>query len=207
MAEKRKKVRLVLEDGSSFEGYRFATDRAVAGEVVFNTGMVGYPETLTDPSYHGQILTLTYPLIGNYGVPGDESVNGLLRHFESGRIQVRGLIVAEHTDAPSHWNARRTLSEWMSEQGVPGMYGVDTRDLTKKLREKGTMLGKVVCEGEDIDFEDPNLRNLVAEVSVREPVEYPGGHRKAIIVDCGVKNSIIRAFTKRDITVRGTMTF
>jgi len=201
MAQKRKKAKLVLEDGSSFEGYRFASDRAVAGEVVFNTGMVGYPETMTDPSYNGQILTLTYPLIGNYGVPGDESVDGLPRYFESGRIQVSGLIVAEHSEAPSHWNAKRTLSAWMSEQGIPGMYGVDTRDLTKKLREKGTMLGKMICEDTDVEFEDPNLRNLVAEVSVREPVEYPGGHRKVIIVDCGVKSSIIRAFTKRDITV------
>jgi len=201
MESEKQRAKLVLEDGSSFEGFQFASKKAVAGEVVFNTGMVGYPETMTDPSYHGQILTLTYPLIGNYGVPGDESADGMHRYFESGGIQVLGLIVAEHSDAPSHWNTKKTLSEWMSEQGVPGIYGIDTRELTKKLREKGTMMGKIVCADEDVEFEDPNKRNLVAEVSVKEPVEYAGGRRKMVIIDCGVKNSIIRAFTNRNMTV------
>lgn len=173
----------------------------MSGEVVFNTGMVGYPESLTDSSYRGQILTLTYPLIGNYGVPGEDEEDNLLKYFESDKIQVQGLIVTNYSENYSHWNAKKSLSEWMREYSIPGIYGIDTRELTKKLREKGTMLGKIIYNKENIKFEDPNKRNLVAEVSINEPLEYKRGLRRVIVIDCGVKNNIIRAFLKRDITV------
>lgn len=173
----------------------------MSGEVVFNTGMVGYTESLTDSSYRGQILTLTYPLIGNYGVPGKDEEDNLLKYFESDKIQVQGLIVTNYSENYSHWNAKKSLSEWMREYSIPGIYGIDTRKLTKKLRERGTMLGKIIYNKENIKFEDPNKRNLVADVSVKEPVEYKRGKKKILIIDCGVKNSIIRAFLKRNITV------
>jgi len=201
MQSERQPAKLVLEDGSIFQGYSFGSKKAANGEVVFNTGMVGYPETLTDPSYRGQILVLTYPLIGNYGVPGDEEEDNLLKHFESDKIQVQGLIVADYPEAYSHWNAKKSLSEWLQEHNIPGVAEIDTRQLTKKLREKGTLLGKILFDNENIEFEDPNQRNLVAEVSAKSPVEYRRGKRRVIIVDCGVKNNIIRALLRRDISV------
>lgn len=197
----RQKTRLILEDGSVFEGSAFGARKAVSGEVVFNTGMVGYPESLTDPSYRGQILTLTYPLIGNYGIPEDNGEESLSEYFESDRIQVQGLITARYTDDYSHWNADKSLSEWMKENDIPGIYGIDTRDLTKKLRRRGTMLGKIIHGEDDIGFHDPNKINLVAEVSIAEPTTYKKGKRKIVLVDCGTKNNIIRAFLRRNITV------
>lgn len=196
------KVKLVLQDGSEFPGYSFGCLKNSTGEVVFNTGMVGYPETMTDPSYRGQILVCTYPLIGNYGVPDDTRENNLLKHFESEEIHIRGLIVSDYSENYSHWNASRSLSDWMCEQDVPGIYGIDTRMLTRKLREKGTMLGRIVTEmGEEQDFEDPNQSNLVGEVSVKEPVFYAKSQKKIVVVDCGAKNNIFQAFLKRDISV------
>ena len=198
---KKQKVKLVLEDGSIFHGYSFGSKKTVSGEVVFNTGMVGYPESITDPSYRGQILVLTYPLIGNYGVPGNEKENNLLKYFESNRIQVQGLIITDYSETYSHWNAKKSLSEWMKEHNIPGIYDVDTRELTKKLREKGTMLGKIVNNKENINFDDPNKRNLVAEVSIKKPIIYKKGRKKIIVIDCGVKNNIIKAFLRRNISV------
>jgi carbamoyl-phosphate synthase small subunit len=164
--------------------------------------MVGYPESLTDPSYHGQILVMTYPLIGNYGVPGDRTEDNMLAHFESDSIHIKGLVVADYSTDYAHWNAERSLSDWMKAQGIPGMGGVDTRALTKRLREKGTMLGKIVHpEGDDPALDDPNVRNLVSEVSVKEPITYARGGKRVVLVDCGVKNNIIRAFLRRDLTV------
>ena len=199
--KKGDKDRLVLEDGTVFEGKAFGALRNVTGEVVFNTGMVGYPESLTDPSYRGQILVLTYPLIGNYGVPGDENEDGLLKFFKSDRVQVQGLIVSDYSFEYSHWNAKKSLSTWLKENNIPGIYGIDTRELTKKLRTKGTLLGAIIHKKGDVVFTDPNRRNLVAEVSIETPVVYEKGKKKIIVVDCGVKNSIIRAFLKRGITV------
>lgn len=195
----RKKVSLVLEDGATFYGFSFGAETPVSGEVVFNTGMVGYPEALTDPSYCGQILIMTYPLIGNYGVP-DYSGGEILNNFESDKIQVKALVVSECSKEHSHWSAVKSLPEWLKEQGVPGIYGIDTRMLTKKLREKGTMLGKVVF-AEDIPLEDPNLRNLVADVSIKKPVVYARGEKRVVLVDCGCKNNIIRNLLKRNLTV------
>ncbi len=199
-----KKLKLILEDGSVYSGYGFGQIKECQGEVVFNTGMVGYPETLTDPSYHGQILVATYPLIGNYGVPSKEREHQLLKNFESEKIQVEGLIVADYSWEYSHWAAEKSLDEWMKDEGIPGIFGIDTRALTRKLRDKGTMLGRIVLEEKENifnPFQDPNERNLAAEVSVDEPIEYAKGKTKIALVDCGVKNNIIRAFLGRDITV------
>ena len=193
--------RLILEDKSVFYGYSFGSKRAVSGEVVFNTGMVGYPESLTDPSYKGQILSLTYPLIGNYGVPGYEKEDNMLKFFESDKIQVQGLIISDYSKDYFHWNAKKSLSDWMKEHNIPGMYGVDTRELTKKLRKKGTMLGKIVYGNEKPPLKDPNKRNLVSEVSVEKPIVYKKGRKRVILVDCGTKNNIIRAFLRRNFTV------
>ncbi len=144
MSEKNKQAKLILEDGTEFIGSSFGFPGNTNGEVVFNTGMVGYPETMTDPSYRGQILVFTYPLIGNYGVPGYERENDLLKYFESEKIHCRAIIVLDYSNEYSHWNGKRSLDDWMKEQKIPGIYGIDTRMLTRKLREKGTMLGKIV---------------------------------------------------------------
>ena len=197
-----KTLHLILQDGTEYSGQSFGADKTAKGEVVFYTGMVGYPEALTDPSYRGQILVLTYPLIGNYGVPDDAREEGLLKNFESEKIQVSGLIVNEYSDDAHHWSAVRTLGDWLKSQNIPAVTGIDTRALTKKLREQGTMLGNLcVPDKPDNDFEDPNLRNLVAEVSIDEPVEYPKGKKKIVLLDCGVKNNIIQSFLRRDISV------
>lgn len=198
---------LVLEDGTILPGESFGAHTPVEGEVVFQTGMVGYPESLTDPSYHSQILILTYPLIGNYGVPEDKKdENGLPYFFESHHIWATALVVGEHCDFPSHWRSKKTLSEWMKEQNVPGIQGVDTRQLTKKIREKGTMLGKIVFTLSIPDIpckiEDPNTRNLVAEVSVKEPIIYNiKGYPRICAVDCGLKYNQIRCFLNRGARV------
>ncbi len=202
MSNERKVAKLILEDGTEFSGFSFGYEKNTNGEVVFNTGMVGYPETMTDPSYRGQILVSTYPLIGNYGVPGYERENNLLKYFESEQIHCRALIVSDYSENYSHWNAKRSLSDWMIEQKIPGITGIDTRMLTRRLRDHGTMLGKIiVVENQEIDFEDVNLLNLVSEVSVKEPVEFKRGSKKIVLVDCGTKNNIIQAYLKRDITV------
>ena len=193
---------MVLEDGTVFQGCYFGAKKALTGEVVFNTGMVGYPESLTDPSYKGQILVLTYPLIGNYGIPGNEREDDLLRFFESEKIQVQGLIISDYSQDYSHWNAKKSLSQWMKEYDIPGIYNIDTRELTKKLRAKGTMLGKIIYKNEKVALEDPNKRNLASEVSIKESQIYKKGDKKIIIVDCGVKNNIIRAFLRRNFTVK-----
>jgi carbamoyl-phosphate synthase small subunit len=193
---------LILSDGTRFEGKPFGAERSVAGEVVFNTAMTGYPESLTDPSYKGQILVLTYPLIGNYGVPGNELKNRIASHFESDRIHISGLVISTYSAEYSHWNALGSLSDWLKENEVPGISGVDTRALTKILREQGTMLGKITGKGdEEIPFYDPNRENLVGMVSIPEPVVYERGANRILLVDCGVKNNIIRCLMATDATV------
>lgn len=200
---------LVLEDGTVYTGVSFGAKVNVDGEVVFQTGMVGYPESLTDPSYHAQILALTYPLIGNYGVPSDEKdEHGLPRWFESHRIWVSGLVVGEVCDIPSHWQQISTLSTWLTKNNVPGVYGIDTRELTKKIREKGTVLGKLINGTvpsppvNDLKFTDPNKRNLVAEVSIKKPVTYnASGVLKICAVDCGLKYNQLRCFIQRGVRV------
>ncbi|MBR9699872.1 glutamine-hydrolyzing carbamoyl-phosphate synthase small subunit [Candidatus Woesearchaeota archaeon] len=193
-------ARLVLKDGSVFEGKPFGADSSEAGEVVFNTGMVGYPETMTDPSYRGQILVLTYPLIGNYGVPPKEVEHKLLKFFESSRIHIKGLIISDYSHNYSHWNASSSLSDWMKDGNIPGIYGIDTRALTKKLRTKGSMLGKIINK-ENISFYNPNKENLVEQVSPKKVTQYGKGKRRIMIVDTGCKYNIIRSFIRRKVKV------
>lgn len=205
---------MLLEDGTFFIGKGFGATGNASGEVVFSTSMVGYPESLTDPSYRGQILSLTYPLIGNYGVPSHELDLGIPRYFESDRIQVRGLAIHELCTEPHHWASIMSLDEWLSDEGIPGIYGIDTRRLTKKLRMKGVMLGIIktynIGEEPDIDelleeaktIPDPNLTNLVGEVALKEPAHYKvDGNKTVILIDCGVKFSIIRNLMKHGISV------
>jgi len=186
------KANLVLSDGSKFPGRLLGHPRAVAGEVVFNTGMVGYTESLTDPSYSGQILVLTYPLVGNYGVPPQ---------FESSKIQATALVVSELASQYSHCAATKGLPQWLEEERIPCLSGVDTRALTKRLRQYGCTLGKIVAEGEDIEFHDPNWTHLVDEASPDGREVYEGGKRTVLLVDCGAKGSIISELRKRDFTI------
>lgn len=211
-------ARLILADGISFEGKPFGANTDTQGEVVFNTGMVGYPESLTDPSYRGQILVLTYPMVGNYGIPADTKDKwGIKEFFESGKIQIRALIVSEYCEDFHHWNAKQNLGDWMKKQNIPGIYGVDTRALTQKLREHGVLLGQIIQDGHrpSKTIKDPNETNLVAEVSIKKPVIYNEGRGQAqgrvpsssgcgkkriIAIDTGMKNNIVRSFLDRDVT-------
>ncbi|CAF1336207.1 unnamed protein product [Adineta steineri] len=193
-----KRGTLILEDGSEFQGYVFGASTNTTGEVVFQTGMVGYTESLTDPSYCGEILVLTFPLIGNYGVPDEKAIDdfSLLKWVESNKIYASALIVSAYTEQYSHWNAVESLSSWLKKHNVPGLYGIDTRMLTKKLREHGTMLGKIVMEGTDpksITFQDQNKINLMTQVSIKAPrVLNPTGKISIACIDCGLKNNQLR---------------
>jgi carbamoyl-phosphate synthase small subunit len=194
-------IRLTLEDGTIFEGKSFGSVAAAAGEVVFNTAMTGYPESLTDPSYRGQILCLTYPLVGNYGAPGKSWENDLYRFYESSSVHISGLLVSDYSFDYSHWNASESLDELLKRNLVPGIFGIDTRALTKRIREKGTMLGKIEPEGTETGFYDPNKVNLVSEVSTKERKVYGSGKFRIMLIDCGVKYNIIRNLLKRDTTI------
>ena len=198
-----KNVTLVLEDGTKFHGKSFGYDQPVAGEVVFNTAMMGYPESLTDPSYSGQILVMTFPLVGNYGVPSaSEEANGLSSYYESDHIHVRALVVSDYSEEYSHWNANRSLAQWLKEEKVVGIEGIDTRELTKILREHGSMSGKIVFDGgEDIEFENPNLVNQVAIVSTKKVEHFGTGKKRVCLIDMGVKQNIIRELLKYDVSI------
>ena len=200
---KGKEAKLILENGDEFKGFSFGAEHSISGEVVFNTGMTGYPESLTDPSYKGQILVLTYPLIGNYGVPGKEIDANLLKNFESDKIQIQALVISDYSFEYSHWNAKKSLAEWLKEENIPAIYGIDTRRLTKTLREKGAMLGKIVINNDDVSLYDPNIADIVKEVSIKEPIVYneKPNQKKVVVVDCGIKNNIIRNLIKRNLTV------
>lgn len=196
--------KLVLEDGTVFDGMGFGYSTTVFGEAVFNTGMVGYTEALTDPSYSGQILSLTYPLVGNYGVP-DPSVkdkDGIRKYFESDKIQVRGLVVHELSLTASHWNMAMTLDEWFYNEKIPGISGIDTRELTTKIRKEGVLMAALEVSDNPIDehdlkkrldsvkkYTDEEFMNLV---STKEPHVYGSGNESIVVVDTGVKNSILR---------------
>ncbi len=204
------KAILALEDGTILEGKGFGFPCEVSGEVVFNTGMVGYTEALTDPSYFGQILVQTYVLIGCYGVPSFSlKEKGIPLHFESEGIKVKGYAISELQKNPSHWSCEKTLDQWFYEQKIPGIEGIDTRELTKKLRIKGTMLGILKVGNYDLKeieeklkkIEDPNKRNLVEEVSISEPIEYNSGKRKIVLIDCGTKYGILRSLLSRNLSV------
>lgn len=185
---------LILKDGTIFEAKSFGADKSVSGEVVFATGMTGYPEALTDPSFKGQILVMTYPLIGNYGVPKKED-------WESDNIQVSGLIVCNYIDTPSHHASDMRLAEWFKKEGVPLLEIKDTRALTEKLRDEGAALGKIIIGNKNINFEDPNLRNLAGEVSTKEIYFAGQGKETVVLVDCGAKRNIVRNLAKRGLKV------
>lgn len=190
--------KLILTDGSEYTGEMFGSAVPQSGEVVFSTGMVGYPESLTDPSYTGQILVLTYPLIGNYGVPDR-------RFWESDKVHISGLVVCNYIDTPSHSSSRQTLSQWLKQQGVPGIEIKDTRGLTQKLRQYGVSLGKIVpgprLEKTHNDFYDPNAENLVAKVSTKKIYTVGQGKSSIALIDCGAKYNIVRSLEKRDLKV------
>uniref|UniRef100_A0A1I8JML0 Carbamoyl phosphate synthase arginine-specific large chain n=1 Tax=Macrostomum lignano TaxID=282301 RepID=A0A1I8JML0_9PLAT len=199
------KARLVLEDGTEFSGYSFGADRSSSGEVVFNTGLTGYPESLTDPSYRGQILVLTYPIVGNYGVPDTQAVdeNGLRLNVESDAVHVTGLIVQDYSVDHSHWKSAHSLSHWLKREGVPALSGIDTRLLTKRIRDRGTLLGKIEFSDQPLaEFDNPNLRNLTAEVSTKEVRIFGKGNpHKIVAVDCGVKHNMIKMLCARGAEV------
>ncbi|MFW6160258.1 MAG: glutamine-hydrolyzing carbamoyl-phosphate synthase small subunit, partial [Acidobacteriota bacterium] len=194
--------RLILEDGTIWEGESFGKETSVSGEVVFNTGMTGYVESLTDPSYQGQILVLTYPLIGNYGVPGTKhDRHGILQNFESDKIQIEALVVSEFSRHHNHWKAAQGLADWLKQHNVPAIQGIDTRALTKKLRQKGTLLGKIVFQ-DDIEFFNPNIVPMVETASIDKPVFYnQNGDKSVVVIDCGMKNNILRSLIRRNCSV------
>ncbi|KAJ5083347.1 Carbamoyl-phosphate synthase large subunit [Penicillium angulare] len=228
---------LELEDGTVYQGYNFGAEKSVSGELVFQTGMVGYPESITDPSYRGQILVVTFPLVGNYGVPSreemDEVLQSLPKYFESNQIHVAALVVAAYAGEDySHFLAKSSLGEWLKEQGVPAIHGVDTRALTKRIRQKGSMLGRLLLQKsgdansvvaasevanwkshfEEIEWVDPNTKNLVAEVSIREPrlysppadvaLKHPSGRTvRVLCLDVGMKFNQLRCLLSRGVEV------
>ena len=215
-------VTLVLSDGTTFHGKSFGYESPVVGEVVFNTAMMGYPESLTDPSYAGQIMVLTYPLVGNYGVPPFTFHDGLPDFMESDRIYATALVVSDYSQYYSHWNAKESLAEWLKREKVPGITGIDTRELTKVLREHGVMMGKIVfddapesdkvgtacCDSiatgktDAAPIEDYGSINWVERVSCKDIIRYNEGvGRKVVLVDCGVKANIIRCLVGRGIEV------
>lgn len=198
-------VTLILDDGSRFHGQSFGYEKPVAGEVVFNTAMMGYPESLTDPSYAGQLMTLTYPLVGNYGVPAfTMEKNGLATYMESDRIYASAIIVSDYSTSYNHWNAKESLADWLKREQVPGITGVDTRELTKVLREHGVMMGKIIFDDEpdNVPSADYNGVNFVDKVSCKEIIHYnEGAGKKVVLVDCGVKHNIIRCLIRRGVEV------
>ena len=200
-----KNVTLVLEDGTKFHGKSFGYDQPVAGEVVFNTAMMGYPESLTDPSYAGQLMTLTYPLVGNYGVPPfSVEPDGLATFMESDKIYASAIIVADYSAKYSHWNAVESLASWLKREHVPGITGIDTRQLTKVLREHGVMMGKIIFDDEPDNIPTAEYEgvNWVDRVSCKEIIRYnEGAGKKVVLVDCGVKNNIIRCLVNRGVEV------
>ena len=200
-----KNVTLVLEDGTKFHGKSFGYDAPVAGEVVFNTAMMGYPESLTDSSYAGQLMTLTYPLVGNYGVPPfSVESDGIATFMESDRIYASAIIVADYSEQYSHWNAVESLADWLKREHVPGITGIDTRQLTKVLREHGVMMGKIIFDDEPDNIPEAEYEgvNWVDRVSCKDIIRYnEGAGKKVILVDCGVKNNIIRCLVNRGVEV------
>ena len=215
---------LILDDGTTFRGYSFGYEKPVAGEVVFNTAMTGYPESLTDPSYAGQLMVLTYPLVGNYGVPARTfQPNGLSTFMESEKIHAEAIIISDYSREYSHWNAQCSLGDWLKEEHIPGIYGIDTRALTKKLREHGVMMGKIIFNEElrmnNEEFPAYGEINYVDKVSCKDIIVYqPDGtsesfpadssfliphssFKKVVLLDCGVKHNIIRSLLRRNLMV------
>ncbi len=199
----RKKAALVLGNGRTFEGWSFGYEGGSSGEVVFSTSMVGYPESLTDPSFEGQILCVSYPLVGNYGIP--ETVtgpDGLVLNAESEKIHVRGLVIADYSENYSHWDAVKSLGTWLREQHIPGISGIDTRALTRTIREEGVMPGRIVLDGDSPAPAPTGMADLpVPAVSCRDVLRYGKGSKRVVLVDCGVKHNILRCLSSRGVEV------
>ncbi len=191
-----KYAQLILEDGTVFQARSFGYRQSTSGELVFNTGMVGYVEALTDPSYYGQLLISTYPQVGNYGVPSSSDYV-----YESERIQARALLLNSYSADYDHWGAERSLGAWLREEKTVGLYGLDTRALTRHLRDKGAMKARIIIDDQDVPFYDPNSAFLLPEVSIREEIRYGKGSKKIALLDCGCKRSILRYLQAPDITV------
>lgn len=223
-------VTLILDDGTCFRGQSFGYEKPVAGEVVFNTAMTGYPESLTDPSYAGQLMTLTYPLVGNYGVPPFTiEGNGLATFMESEKIHAEAIIVSDYSENYSHWNAVESLADWLKREHVPGITGIDTRELTKVLREHGVMMGRIVfddaMDNGEWKMDNYGEVNYVDRVSCKDIIVYAAGEsktfpvstpkeelnsqlsifhsqlKKVVLVDCGVKTNILRCLLRRGVEV------
>lgn len=188
-------TRLILENGMTFEGKGFGANTDISGEVVFSTGMMGYPESLTDPSYKGQLLVLTYPLIGNYGIPDR-------KFWEADKIMASGLIVSNYIDTPYHFQSKKTLSDWLKEENIPGVEIKDTRFLTKLIRDKGALLGKIINQ-KDIKFYDPNNENLVEKVSTKKITftKVSKNTKNILLIDCGAKKNIERVLVQKGVNV------
>ena len=198
----RKKAVLQLGNGCAMEGWSFGYDGPASGEVVFSTSMVGYPESLTDPSFEGQILCVSYPLVGNYGIPGMVTgPDGLVEQAESERIHVQGLVIADYSENYSHWDAVKSLGDWLREQKVPGISGIDTRALTRMIREEGVMPGRIEVENCHSEEADGPCEHLVQRVSCREVLHYGNGRKRVVLVDCGVKHNILRCLVGRGMEV------
>ena len=222
----RKPAQLRLGNGRVLEGWSFGYDGPASGEVVFSTSMVGYPESLTDPSFQGQILCVSYPLVGNYGTPDmSTGLDGLSLRAESERIHVRGLVIADYSENYSHWDAVESLGDWLKREHVPGISGIDTRALTRMIREEGVMPGEIVIGGDfstplemtsnpsfrpsevsQLSFRPSEARgeiseNLVSQVSCKEVIHYGKGPKRVVLVDCGVKHNILRCLVSRGIEV------
>jgi carbamoyl-phosphate synthase small subunit len=187
-------AKLVLEDGSQYPGKSFGAPKSAAGEAVFTTGMVGYPESLTDASYGGQLLIYTYPLLGNYGVADQQ-------YWESSSIKASGVVASNYIDTPSHFQSNKSLGDWLKDEGIPAIEIPDTRGLTIKLREKGTMLGKIVIDEKDVEWYDPNIVNLVANVSTKEVIHEGTGEKTIVLIDCGAKKNISKCLLQRNVKV------
>ena len=198
-------VTLVLQDGTKFHGKSFGYDAPIAGEVVFNTAMMGYPESLTDPSYAGQLVTLTFPLVGNYGVPPFTfTADGLPTFMESDHIHASAVIVSDYSEQYSHWNAHESLADWLKREHVPGITGIDTRELTKVLREHGVMMGQIIFDDEPDNIPQAQYEgvNFVDRVSCKDIIKYnEGAGKRVVLVDCGVKANIIRNLIERGLEV------
>lgn len=192
------KAIIALQDGTQYKGYHFGATLSSSGEIVFNTAMTGYTESLTDPSYKGQLLVFTFPLIGNYGIPEEDKT--MKAFYESERIYINGLIVSDYSHEPHHWNMVYNLSYWLKKNNIPGVSGIDTRDLTEKLRYKGSMLGKIVFY-KDIPFYNYNKENLASQVCIKKKTIYGNGKYRVLLVDFGVKYKILRSLLERGCTV------
>lgn len=196
-----KTIKLVLEDGTVFEGKSFGYDKSVAGDVVFNTAMTGYTEFLTDPAHAGQIVATTYPMIGNYGIPGYDEEDGILKYHESAQPTIAALVVMNYSETYSHWNAKQSLAQWLIDHKIPAITGIDTRALTKILTEKGTLKAKIETANSPIDLVDSDSKNIVAQVSTKTKKTFGKGKQNIAVVDAGVQNYVLRSLLKLDATV------